>query len=95
MTYEIVHVSSPALYKPPKSSRLLNQALKKVQRARDPLGASMEEIDEQLARTEGLLGITYAGIDCVPPSRRALARSGFLGVAHNGPYPGCGSPGLE
>jgi len=66
MTYEIVHVSSPALYKPAKSSRLLKQALQKVQRARDPLGANMEEIDEQLARTEGLLGITQGLIAYLP-----------------------------
>jgi hypothetical protein len=66
MTYEIVHISSPALYKPAKSSRLVNQVLQRVQRARDPLGADMEEIDEQLARTEGLLGITLGLIMCLP-----------------------------
>lgn len=66
MTYEIVHISSPALYKPAKSSRLVNQVLQKVQRARDPLGTDVEEIDEQLARTEGLLGVTLGLTACLP-----------------------------
>ncbi len=66
MSYEIVHISSPALYKPANSSRLVNQVLQRVQRARDPLGTDMEEIDEQLARTEALLGITLGLIHYLP-----------------------------